>query len=95
MKFKVIDSNDYTHDYKDKNVFSSWELIKLKRRVGRNPKRMTFNPVEVYFQDLYSDWIGDVQDKIVGYCLLTIIATSVFWLVMMLMVEKGVINGLV
>ena len=95
MKFKVLESNDYTHDYKDKNVFSSWELIKLKRRVGRNPKRMTINPVEVYFQDLYSDWIGDVQDKIVGYCLLSILITSVFWLAMMLMIEKGVINGLI
>lgn len=95
MKFKVIESNDYTHDYKDKNVFSSWKLIELKRRVGSNPKRMTFNPVEVYFQDLYSYWVGNVQHKIVGYCLLTILITSVFWLIMILMVEKGVINGLI
>jgi hypothetical protein len=75
MKFKVIESNDYTHDYKDKNVFSSWELIKLKRRVGRNPKRITFNPVEAYFQELYKDWTGDVQDKIVFACFASSMAT--------------------
>jgi hypothetical protein len=68
MKFKVLESNDYTHDYKDKNVFSSWELIKLQRRVSNNPKRITFNPVEAYFQELYHEWGKDKKDAIIFAC---------------------------
>jgi hypothetical protein len=64
MKFKVLESNDYTYDSKDKNIYTSWDLHKIKDRVKKNPNRMTFNPVESYFQDLYYSWDKDKKDAI-------------------------------
>jgi hypothetical protein len=64
MKFKVLESNDYTYDSKDKNIYTSWDLHKIKNRVKKNPNRMTFNPVESYFQDLYYSWDKDKKDAI-------------------------------
>ena len=46
MKFKVLEVNDYTHSYKDKDVYTSWQLNEIKNRVRENPSRMTFDPVE-------------------------------------------------
>tara|TARA_R100000458_G_scaffold59450_1_gene70100 strand:+ start:904 stop:1185 length:282 start_codon:yes stop_codon:yes gene_type:complete len=59
MKFKVLKSNDFDYDSKDKHFYSSWRLSVLRRRVGKNPKRMTFDPFEVYLQDCYATWLSE------------------------------------
>jgi len=56
MKFKILESNDYDYDSKDKNMITYTKWLKLRRIVGENPKRMTFNPLEVELQKCYEYW---------------------------------------
>lgn len=85
MKFKVLESNDYSYDSKDKNVYTSWDLYKIKNRVMRNPNRMTFNPVESYFQDLYYAWDKDKKDAIIFASFISVMATLVFVAILLAM----------
>ena len=71
MKFKVLEVNDYTHSYKDKDVYTSWQLNEIKNRVRKNPSRMTFDPVEAYFQNLYWYWENDRRETILFTILMT------------------------
>tara|TARA_Y100000033_G_C2746819_1_gene111558 strand:- start:571 stop:834 length:264 start_codon:yes stop_codon:yes gene_type:complete len=72
MKFKVLEVNDYTHSYKDKDVYTSWQLNEIKNRVRKNPSRMTFDPVEAYFQNLYWYWEKDRRDQIIMTIYITV-----------------------
>ena len=56
MKFKILESNDYDYDSKDKNMITYSKWIKLRYIVGENPKRITFNPLEVELQKLHEHW---------------------------------------
>jgi|TARA_S200002703_G_scaffold41381_2_gene35919 hypothetical protein len=85
MKFKVLESNDYTYDSKDKNIYTSWDLYKIKNRVKENPNRMTFNPVESYFQDLYYSWDRDKKDAIIFASFMSSMATLMIVAILALM----------
>lgn len=85
MKFKVLESNDYSYDSKDKNVYTSWDLYKIKNRVMRNPNRMTFNPVESYFQELYYAWDKDKKDAIIFASFISVMSTLVFVAILLAM----------
>jgi hypothetical protein len=91
MKFKVIESNDYSYDAKDKNVFTSSKLYDIMNRVKRNPKRMTFNPVERYYQQLYSAWNMDKNEKVFLSVMITMLLTSLLWFLAIL-IEFGGMN---
>lgn len=90
MKFKVIESNDYSYDVKDKNVFTATKLYNIMMRVKRNPKRMTFNPVERYYQQLYSVWNMDKDYKLVIATCLAVILTSFFWVIVFIIENGGI-----
>ena len=66
MKFKVIESNDYDYDAKDKNFYYSWDWSILKRKVAKNPNNITFNPLEVEFQKLREYWLWERRDKMIA-----------------------------
>tara|TARA_R100000278_G_C5436902_1_gene152248 strand:+ start:564 stop:836 length:273 start_codon:yes stop_codon:yes gene_type:complete len=90
MKFKVLESNDYSYDAKDKNVFTASKLYDIMISVKRNPKRMTFNPVERYYQQLYHSWNMHRNDKIFLAILITMLSTSVFWYIAILIEFGGI-----
>ena len=90
MKFKVIESNDYSYDAKDKNVFTASKLYDIMIRVRENPKRMTFNPVEVYYQRLYSVWNFDKDAKLWLAVIITMLSTSLFWYIAILIEYGGI-----
>lgn len=87
MKFKVLESNDYDYNEKDKNFYYSWDWSALKRKVAKNPKNMTFNPLEVEFQKLREYWIQEVIDKIVMRTLLFILFVCICGLIYLSILE--------
>jgi hypothetical protein len=76
MNFKVL--HGYGHG-KDKDTYTSWRLSKLVDRVYQNPNRMTFNPVEVYFQDLHKKWNMNNNWRVFFYCYFTFAITCLLW----------------
>ena len=90
MKFKVLELNDYSYDAKDKNVFTASKLYNIMNRVKKNPKRMTFNPVEVYYQRLYHVWNMHRNDKIYLAVIITMLSTSLFWYIAILIEYGGI-----
>ena len=89
MKFKVLESNDYTYDSKDKNDYTSWKLHKIKNRIIDNPNRITFDPVESYFQELYHSWDKDKKDAVIFASFMTCMATMLF-VVLLLLITGGI-----
>tara|TARA_R100000700_G_scaffold40649_1_gene57056 strand:- start:967 stop:1263 length:297 start_codon:yes stop_codon:yes gene_type:complete len=90
MKFKVIESNDYSYDAKDKNVFTATKLYDIMMSVKKNPKRLTFNPVEIYHQQLYEVWNFDKNQKVYFAIIITMLLTSILWLVAILIEYGGI-----
>ena len=84
MKFKVLDTSDTGYDPKDKNFYYSWDWNILKYSVAENPKKMTFNPLEVEFQKLRKYWLQQVIDKIVERTLLTMLFICICGLIYLL-----------
>ena len=84
MKFKVLEPNDYDCDARDKNFYYSWDWNRLKYSVAENPKKMTFNPLEVEFQKLREYWLQQVIDKIVERTLLTMLFICICGLIYLL-----------
>ncbi len=87
MKFKILESNDSDYDSTDKNFYYSWDWVILKRKVAKNPTNMTFNPLEVEFQNLYRYWKIERRDTIIQRVLLLIILMLVCVLIFSLMQE--------
>jgi hypothetical protein len=87
MKFKILESNDSDYDSTDKNFYYSWDWAMLKRKVAKNPTNMTFNPLEVEFQNLYRYWKIERRDTIIQRVLLLIILMLVCVLIFSLMQE--------
>jgi len=63
MKFKILKDTDFSYDSKDKDVITHTKWYSIKRRVKKNPKAITFNPVEVELQNLYAEWERERQDR--------------------------------
>tara|TARA_R100000278_G_C5476916_1_gene166785 strand:+ start:1972 stop:2247 length:276 start_codon:yes stop_codon:yes gene_type:complete len=59
MKFKILKDTDFDYDIKDKNMITYSKWIRLRKVVGENPKRMTFNPLEVELQKCYEHWLRE------------------------------------
>ena len=94
MKFKVIDSNDYDYDEKDKNFYYSWDWAILKRKVAKNKgKNITFNPLEAEFQKLYHYWKVERRDTIIQRVLLSIMFILVCFLIFSLITEGINVTG--
>ena len=77
MKFKILEVNDYDYDIKDKNMITYDKWLKLRRIIRDNPKRMTFNPLEVELQKCYEVWMAERNRKCflflyVVFCILAI-----------------------
>ncbi len=87
MKFKVIESNDYDYDAKDKNFYYSWDFYNLMRKVGEDPKRITFNPLQAKMQYWYLRWQQDRRDRIIQKVLSIIIFTLVLIAIAILILE--------
>jgi hypothetical protein len=96
MKFKVLESNDYDYNEKDKNFYYSWDWARLRSNVGKNPKKMTFNPLESEFQKLYSYWARErfflFADKVVLTLLLVAFGFLCFVLYSAIFLVKEGIN---
>ena len=73
MKFKIIESNDYNYDLKDKNTISHAKWYAMKRDVLKNPKRITFDPFIKEMQDLHNFWLMERREKIVLRILFTLL----------------------
>ena len=93
MKFKVIDSNDYDYDEKDKNFYYSWDWAILKRKVAKNPTNMTFNPLEAEFQELYHYWKIERRDTVIQRVLFLIMFILVCVLIFSLITEGINVTG--
>ncbi len=89
MKFKVLESNDYTYDSKCINVDKSWKLDKIKNRIINKPNRITFDPVESYFQELYHSWDKDKKYAVIFASFMTCMATMLF-VVLLLLITGGI-----
>ena len=59
MKFKILEVNDFDYDEKDKNMITYRKWLELRKAVSKNPKRITFNPLEVELQRCYEVWLSD------------------------------------
>ena len=46
-------------------------MNEIKNRVRKNPSRMTFDPVEAYFQNLFWYWENDRRETILFTILMT------------------------
>lgn len=89
MKFKVIESNDYDYDAKDKNFYYSWDFYNLMKKVGDNPKRITFNPLQNKMQYWYLRWQKDRRDRIIERMFLILI-----FLVILITVGVMILDGM-
>ena len=81
MKFKVIEYKDDKETNEDKNIYWSWDWVRLKRRVAENPKRMTFNPLEVEFQKLREYWLRERRDRMIQKLLLVIMVGLILFVI--------------
>ena len=73
MKFKIIESNDYNYDLKDKNTISHARWYNMKRDVLKNPNRITFDPFINEMQNLHNFWLQERREKIVLRILYTLL----------------------